>query len=116
MTDDDGADYTVGYGRPPRHTRFKTGQSGNPRGRPKGAFNLATTLRNALLELVLVNDRGTKRKMTKLEIAIRQQTNKAAAGDGRALKLLTQLHRESADETNSCQPIQFVVTETDMNL
>ena len=30
------ANYTVGYGRPPRKTRFKKGQSGNPRGRRKG--------------------------------------------------------------------------------
>lgn len=26
----------VGYGRPPAHTRFKPGQSGNPKGRPSG--------------------------------------------------------------------------------
>ena len=26
----------VGYGRPPKHTRFKPGQSGNPKGRPGG--------------------------------------------------------------------------------
>jgi hypothetical protein len=37
-------DETVGYGRPPKHTRFQTGQSGNRRGRPKGAPNLATAL------------------------------------------------------------------------
>jgi len=28
-------DEPLGYGRPPRHARFKKGQSGNPRGRPK---------------------------------------------------------------------------------
>ena len=33
------ADYQVGYGKPPIETRFKSGQSGNPRGRPKGAKN-----------------------------------------------------------------------------
>ena len=27
-----GADYEVGYGKPPRHTRFQPGSSGNPRG------------------------------------------------------------------------------------
>jgi hypothetical protein len=32
----------VGYGRPPLATRFRAGQSGNPRGRPKGARNLST--------------------------------------------------------------------------
>lgn len=28
-------DYKVGYGKPPKHTRFAKGQSGNPRGRPR---------------------------------------------------------------------------------
>jgi len=37
-------DYEVGYGQPPHHTRFKKGQSGNPRGRPCGSNNLKTLL------------------------------------------------------------------------
>ena len=49
-------DYDVGYGKPPRHTRFKKGQSGNPRGRPSGSKNLATVLSEALNELVIVAD------------------------------------------------------------
>jgi hypothetical protein len=35
--DDDGKPYKVGYGKPPKHTRFEPGRSGNPKGRPKGA-------------------------------------------------------------------------------
>ena len=31
--------YDVGYGKPPKDTRFKPGQSGNPKGRPKGSKN-----------------------------------------------------------------------------
>ena len=41
-------DYEVGYGKPPRHTWFKKGQSGNPRGRPCGSKNLKTLLSEAL--------------------------------------------------------------------
>ena len=33
------APYKVGYGRPPLEHRFRSGQSGNPRGRPRGASN-----------------------------------------------------------------------------
>ncbi len=40
----DDNDYKVGPGRPPRHTQFKKGQSGNPGGRKKDAFNLAALL------------------------------------------------------------------------
>ena len=80
MSDHNSEDYKVGYGRPPRHTQFKKGQSGNRRGRPKGTFNLARTLQKALLETVTVNERGAKKRMTKLDVAVRQQTNKAAAG------------------------------------
>ena len=39
MSDDDQPDYKVGYKKPPLHTRFQKGQSGNPRGRPKGSKN-----------------------------------------------------------------------------
>ena len=50
MADDDKGDYTVGYGKPPRHTRFPKGQSGNPKGRTKGSLNVATILPRMLLE------------------------------------------------------------------
>ena len=52
-TDDiSSAPYEVGYGKPPKHTRFQPGQSGNPRGRPKGTKNLKTDLEEELSERV----------------------------------------------------------------
>lgn len=41
------ADYEVGYGKPPRHTRFVKGQSGNPRGRPRKSKPPALRLSDA---------------------------------------------------------------------
>jgi hypothetical protein len=100
----------VGYGKPPRHTRFQKGRSGNPRGRPKGTPNIATALRRALQEWVTVNEGGTTRRMRKLDVAIRQQINKAAAGDAQAFKLLAQLLRETADKTDFRQSLALMVS------
>src|SRR5438874_13478511 len=81
-------DYEVGYGKPPHHTRFKKGQSGNPRGRPSGSKNLATVLSEALNELVIVAENGGRRKITKRQAIITQLVNQSAKADWRATKIL----------------------------
>jgi hypothetical protein len=87
----------VSYGHPPERTRFKAGQSGNPRGRPKGTLNMATVLERTLRERVVINENGRRKTITKLEAAIKQLTNKAASGELKALQLLAALVR-SAEE------------------
>ena len=47
--EDDPKDHEVGYGRPPKHTQFKAGTSGNPKGRPKGSLNLMNAIMKELL-------------------------------------------------------------------
>lgn len=88
---------SVGYRNPPEHGRFKIGQSGNPRGRPKGALNIATVLERTLREKVVINESGKRKTVTKLEAALKQLTNKAALGELKALQLLATLVR-SAEE------------------
>lgn len=80
--------YEVGYGRPPTHSQFKKGESGNPKGRPKGALNLATLFNRALSEKVTITENGRRRNITKLEIALKQLINKAAQGDPRSMHLM----------------------------
>jgi hypothetical protein len=87
----------LGYGNPPGHTRFKRGQSGNPKGRPKGTLNIATVLERTLREKIVINENGRKKTITKLEAAITQLTNKAASGELKALQILTAMVR-SAEE------------------
>jgi hypothetical protein len=85
------ADYTVGYGKPPRHSGFQKGRSGNPKGRPKGSKNLATLVTQALDEKVIVTEDGRRRRVTKRELVVTQLVNKSAAADLRAIKQLTDI-------------------------
>jgi len=88
MASDNQRDYQVGYGKPPLHSRFKRGQSGNPRGRPPGAKNLTSLLTEALNEPVVIAEDGGRRKISKREAIVKQLVNKSAKGDWRAVKLL----------------------------
>ena len=49
-----GSDHDAGYGKPPRHSRFKKGQSGNPKGRPRGSRNFSTDVKATLEEPIRV--------------------------------------------------------------
>jgi hypothetical protein len=74
-------DYEVGYGRPPKHTQFQPGYSGNPRGKPAGAFHPATILKRTLLEKIPVKKNGREIKITKLEAFVEQIINDAMNPD-----------------------------------
>lgn len=93
MVKNDDSDYIVGYKKPPRHTRFKPGQSGNPRGRPRKVLTLPEVLRRELLALVTVMEDGKRRKVSKLEAILKQHINKAAAGDAKAAAMLLNVLR-----------------------
>ena len=82
MSDDS---YEVGYGKPPKATRFKKGKSGNPKGRPKGSPNVMTAIDRAIHEKVVINENGQRRTISKLDAAAKQLANKAAQGDQRSI-------------------------------
>ena len=104
MSTDNKRDYEVGYGKPPRHTRFTKGQSGNPRGRPPGAKNLKTLLSEALNEPVIVTENGGHRKITKRQAIIKQLVNQSATADWRAVKILLDMLRDIESRTESAAP------------
>jgi hypothetical protein len=81
----------VGHCRPPRAARFRPGQSGNPRGRPKSARGLAALVAEALGERVEAKENGRRRRITKLEAAVKQLVNRAAKGDQRATQFVFSL-------------------------
>ena len=53
--------YEVGYGKPPTHSRFQPGQSGNPAGRRKGVRNLKTDVMRTLTTPVKIKEGGRTR-------------------------------------------------------
>ena len=85
-------EYAANYRKPPLHTRFKKGQSGNPRGRP--AKHLPALLIAALNEPVFVTTNGKRRKITKREAVIAQLVNKSASADLRATKMLIDMMKD----------------------
>jgi hypothetical protein len=104
MPPDNERDYEVGYGKPPRHTRFEPGRSGNPRGRPGGSKNLSTLLSEALNEPVIVVENGRRRKITKRRAIIKQLVNRSAKGDWRGTKILLDIIQDIERRTEPNPP------------
>lgn len=90
-------DYEVGYGKPPKATRFRKGVSGNPTGRPRGARSISSILAKLGRERVKVTTNGKARSMTKLEVVFTQLNNQAASGNLKAIRELLSAHRLFAE-------------------
>ncbi len=101
MPPDDERDYEVGYSKPPRHTRFEPGRSGNPRGRPPGAKNMKILLSKALNELVVVTEPGGRRKVSKREAIVTQLVNRSAKADYKAIQILLGMLRDIEGNTDA---------------
>jgi hypothetical protein len=80
--------YKVGYKRPPLHSRFQPGQSGNPSGRRKGSKPLKTLLNQILAEEVALREGSSVKKVSKAEALLRSLVVGALKGDGRSLSSL----------------------------
>jgi hypothetical protein len=94
MTDDgSNQDAKVGYKRPPVHTRFQKGRSGNPRGREKGVRNFAVEVKRSLEIPVKLNDNGRPKRVSTQEALFMRLREKALKGDNRALETLLGLAR-----------------------
>jgi hypothetical protein len=116
MPPDDESAYAVGYGKPPRHSRFEPGQSGNPRGRPPGSKNLSSLLKKALDEPVIVVENNRRRRIAKREAIVKQFVNQSAKGDLKATQLLLSILRdlESGAEPGSADADK--ITEADQQI
>ncbi len=85
------SDYEVGYRKPPKRTRFKPGQSGNPRGRPKGTKNLKTDLMEELGEKIVIREGDQSRRVSKQRAVVKTLVARTLKGDARSATLLTSM-------------------------
>ena len=85
--------FSVGYGRPPVHSRFKAGQSGNPKGRRKGQRNVRTVVDGELSQRIKVREGNRTRSLTKLDGFVVTLVNAALKGDPKASASLITLLR-----------------------
>jgi Family of unknown function (DUF5681) len=76
-----------GFGKPPKHTRFKKGGSGNPKGRPRKRPDPYSELTKVLCEKVTISVDGRQEKLTVQQALLRRLRDQALRGDLRAQKL-----------------------------
>lgn len=97
----------VGYCKPPKHTRFKPGQSGNPRGRPRKSRDIQAMIKRELDQPIAVKEGGRELRLSKREALIKQLVNRAVSGDAKAMQfVLTHLEKHKDIEP-------FTATEAD---
>lgn len=81
----------VGYANPPKSTQFKKGQSGNPKGRPKGHKNSETIMREQLYKMISVREQGRVKKVPVIQALSMEVIKSALAGDKAARALVFKL-------------------------
>ena len=90
----------VGYANPPKAGQFKKGQSGNPKGRPKGSKNIATILNERLNKRITIREGGRTKTVSVLEAKFIQLTKAMLEGDDKATNLIIKLLERYGDETH----------------
>lgn len=84
----DNNNYKVGFCKPPVHTRFKPGQSGNPKGRPKGTMDTHRLIDMILSQRIAATIDGVPIRISKRQAMLIRLANNATSGDINSLRLL----------------------------
>jgi hypothetical protein len=106
MSDDQHKDenYVVGPGNPPFRTRWKSGVSGNPKGRPKGSVSIAALLQKEGLKKVPISEGGRKKFLSKIQVVVHQITNGAMKGEPKATALFIHELAKLSDVETAANP------------
>ena len=102
------ASYAVGYCRPPLHTRFQPGVSGNPSGRRKGGKNLRTLVEDILREEIPLREGNVTKKISKAEAVVRGLVIGAMKGDSRSQLTLFRLAEQIGQFDQAAQPLHTI--------
>lgn len=105
---------SVGYRRPPKQHQFKPGQSGNPKGRPKGAPTLQGVMAREATKLIKVKQGDNVVNVPKLEALARRVFNKALEGDLAAARMIFQLAAEPEAPAAAESVESFALPEDDV--
>lgn len=110
---DNEEEYKVGYKKPPKEHQFKPKQSGNKRGRPRGAknkVNLGESLNKSLLERRQVTINGKKVSLKKSEIIAMAQIERAMKGDIKSAQFIFKVLEDykSKDKNNDAPGVLIV--------
>ena len=116
MTKPKKVDYDVGYAKPPKDTQFRKGESGNPRGRPKGRQNSVTILNKVLNETVTITENNQRQTITKLEATVKQVVNKAMTGNTQSIRLLLANLVPLVDRHEAQQGVKRITPEEDLQI
>jgi Family of unknown function (DUF5681) len=97
------AGYQVGYGRPPLHTRFQKGRSGNPGGRPsrKRVERMEALALREAFRAAAVKEDGRMMPLTAAAAILRSQIELAAAGNLQAQREVLAIVRTIAKENEA---------------
>ncbi len=107
MTGDD----EVGYGRPPKRTRWQKGQSGNPgRRRARRVATTSEIIDKLLLAPIDITESGRPRRVTTLEAILLQLWKKELEGNRRALAV--RLKYEELDQTIAASTTEITFADT----
>ncbi len=87
--------YEIGYRRPPKTGQFKKGQSGNPKGRPKGSANFMTLLDQELNQTITVNENGKKKEITRLHAAVKRLVADVLQGNQKTMMSMFEMMRRA---------------------